>query len=376
MTMTGLIETAIALAFIFLLFSLLVSAVNEVILGHLTRLRSRVLEDGLKSILSNQGDRSPAALQTLKIIWELLKSIVGLFWPRKPAAPNASFAEKVMAHPLVQGQTANGQACPDYLHAKVFADAVLGVLMAPANGTSATLTTVDQAQIQSAVDKLTDPNAKGVLASVLAGAKDITEARKQLADWFDGSMDSVTSAYKRHTQFWLYVWTTLIVVWLNVDTIEITRRLVADAQFRGAIVERAEKFATNTPAASFNSTNAIPAMSARELQAEINRLQLPLGWGAYTNSPPNSSFPRFLLIEVMPNLMLNGTSATNPPGLFVSGVLSSAAPCPQTHEGWWLKLFGLVITIGAVSQGAPFWFDLLNRFTNLRAGANRPPLKP
>jgi hypothetical protein len=48
-----ILETAVGLVFVYLLFSLLVSAINEAVLGHLTHLRSRVLENGLKALLSD-----------------------------------------------------------------------------------------------------------------------------------------------------------------------------------------------------------------------------------------------------------------------------------------------------------------------------------
>jgi hypothetical protein len=55
---------------------------------------------------------------------------------------------------------------------------------------------------------------------------------------------------------------------------------------------------------------------------------------------------------------------------------SAADPTCVVKESWfsWFikKLIGLGATGFAVSQGAPFWFDLLNKITNLRA-ANQPP---
>jgi hypothetical protein len=45
-------------------------------------------------------------------------------------------------------------------------------------------------------------------------------------------------------------------------------------------------------------------------------------------------------------------------------------------SGWLLfKIFGLLISAFAVSLGAPFWFDLLSKFVNIR-GAGVPPAKP
>jgi hypothetical protein len=38
-----------------------------------------------------------------------------------------------------------------------------------------------------------------------------------------------------------------------------------------------------------------------------------------------------------------------------------------------LKIVGLLITVLAVSQGAPFWFDLLQKAVNLRLAGDLPP---
>jgi len=48
---------------------------------------------------------------------------------------------------------------------------------------------------------------------------------------------------------------------------------------------------------------------------------------------------------------------------------------PSNAGDWWNKLAGLALTAFAVSLGAPFWFDLLNRFMNIRAGGKSPEEK-
>ena len=36
------------------------------------------------------------------------------------------------------------------------------------------------------------------------------------------------------------------------------------------------------------------------------------------------------------------------------------------------KIGGLLLTVFAVSLGAPFWFDILNKLANLRSSGNKP----
>jgi hypothetical protein len=40
---------------------------------------------------------------------------------------------------------------------------------------------------------------------------------------------------------------------------------------------------------------------------------------------------------------------------------------------WWFwKVLGIIVTALAVSQGAPFWFDILQKAVNLRLAGNPP----
>ena len=50
--------------------------------------------------------------------------------------------------------------------------------------------------------------------------------------------------------------------------------------------------------------------------------------------------------------------------------------CPVDNVGWsWFvldKIFGLFATGLALSLGAPFWFDTLSKFANIRAAGVKP----
>jgi hypothetical protein len=50
---------------------------------------------------------------------------------------------------------------------------------------------------------------------------------------------------------------------------------------------------------------------------------------------------------------------------------------PFTHPGpFWAKVLGLLLTALAISLGAPFWFDLLNKVISIRAAGRSPEEKP
>jgi hypothetical protein len=49
---------------------------------------------------------------------------------------------------------------------------------------------------------------------------------------------------------------------------------------------------------------------------------------------------------------------------------------PNGFIEWLLKLIGLLLTAVAASLGAPFWFDILNKFMNVRAVGASPDEAP
>jgi hypothetical protein len=46
------------------------------------------------------------------------------------------------------------------------------------------------------------------------------------------------------------------------------------------------------------------------------------------------------------------------------------------RDQWLTMILGWLITAFAVSLGAPFWFDLLNKFINVRASGKAPEEEP
>jgi len=193
------------------------------------------------------------------------------------------------------------------------------------------------ANVQAAVNRLPEGHTRESLLvlidktknEVAAGANAVEQLQKNVEGWFNDAMDRVSGWYKRWTQRIQLILAIIIVLLLNVDTIMLVKRFSTDKEVRAAILSQAEK-------ASQNGAQPNP----EQLQADIKSVSLLLGW---TNDPKDEA--RYF---------------------------------PWCAGGWlafWrtlLKLLGLLISIGAVSLGAPFWFDMLSKFINLR-GAGTPP---
>ena len=356
-----ILEAAIGMTLIFLLLSLVVSGVNELVLGHLARWRSQVLEEGIRSMLTGvhvQGSTTKRIVVAIGsvIAWKLRgmgrdtadKPVVkanpdpSQAGGQKPAPelPD-SIADALLRSPLIRGLASPGVACPGYLPAETFADALMSVLHkrkleAPGGAGDGEL-------LLGLVNSLGGESyAKELLGSLFVDIKTIQEARERLIRWFNQSMESVSGTYRRHSQFCMHFWAAVVVVVLNVDAIALSQRLMADKALRAALVSQADQQVAALRASK--TPPEVQPMDLEQIRTNIHELRIPLGW----------------------DLPDKGKDPARDLGLVKAGVES--LPNPTSRWAWFLKVLGLVISIAAVSQGAPFWFDLLNRMTNLRAG--------
>jgi hypothetical protein len=172
----------------------------------------------------------------------------------------------------------------------------------------------------SAITGTSSGPANDAVLLVLASAEGNMAARlKALEGWFDSAMDRVSSLYKRRSQTVLLVLGALLVVALNADVLNVVDALSVDAVLRDRIVAQA------TP----GTDGARPGTGS----AAYDQLQgtgLPIGWSAKAYSIDRRGYP-------------------------------------EDPAGWVRKVLGLILTAFAISLGAPFWFDLMNRVVQLRA---------
>jgi hypothetical protein len=203
--------------------------------------------------------------------------------------------------------------------------------------------------IQSAVEKLPDGHTKMSLFVLLDKTKrEAALASNQISavqhqaerlqanveQWFNDAMDRVGGWYKRWSQKILLVIAVALVFAANADSLMLAKRLMRDNALRASILNAAENIIQN------NAADPTDDMRAREnLLKDAEKLNLPLGWVSAETDPYKTD------------------------------------QVPGDIRGWLLKLIGLLISVFAVSMGAPFWFDTLSKFINLR-GAGTPPGEP
>lgn len=195
---------------------------------------------------------------------------------------------------------------------------------------------------------------------ILATAKNLDDARLKLENWFNDGMNRASNLYKRNLQLMSLAVALVLAIALNIDTLHLAQSLWQDPDLRRTVVATARRLdpemvnpTTESEAAAPNDTGEDVTLD--DLEADVDdigttvqkllELQLPIGW-EYT---------------VVTQEMINLAQEIGLPD-----------PRTNTRNLWNLlqgdlgliiqKILGILATTIAAAQGAPFWFDLLNRF--------------
>ncbi len=235
-----------------------------------------------------------------------------------------SLADSFYSHPLIKALEENGTK-PSYIPSRTFALTLLDIIV-PA-GPEGSKTMID---VRGAVEQLpTDsPIRRSLLVLIDDAGDDLKKVQANIEIWFNNSMDRVSAWYKTRTQTIVLVIAVLAVVATNADTIRISKALSNDKALRDALVVQAQEYAKNSPTPDPSKPAADKIEELKKNVTAIQGLGVPLG---YVGDDPVKSL------------------------------------------NWWLsKIIGLLLTIGAASLGAPFWFDMLNKFINVRSAGKSP----
>ena len=241
--------------------------------------------------------------------------------------PN-DYAAQLFGHPLIQATAPEGQK-PSYISARMFASALFDVV-APADATQPR--TIQS--LRTGVSQIPDAKLRATLLNMIDSAGgDVDAVRLKVEHWFDDTMARVTGWYKRMAQKIIFVAGLVLCAAVNADTIMIVKELWSDQALRSAMVAQAEqKIQSTNP-----SQPAIQTISLQQVAGEIRDVNTPpIGWSRDAKG-----------IRVWPNGFGDEV----------------------------LKVLGILLTSFAIVMGAPFWFDILNNFINLRLSGNPPAVR-
>ena len=398
MNLSQIIEVGLGLVVLYILLSTICSIAIE-ILSSFFGWRRQMLADTVVKLLTGQ---VPEAREPFSIpsCWRACKGCFAAtcrrvrFWltetdggGAQTPAEGAAVLSHFWNHPLIAGLASPDGNKPSYVEPTAFSAALVDLLPKDASGNLPnTAASVERAlrqalQVPAHGGKTQDcpshlqehlrtlfRTRNLIVASPSADADALTQFKQGIEQWYNEAMERLIGRYKRKTANWLF-WIGLITATLlNADSIRVAYVLGTRDQLRGTLADYAETMASNTIAQAVNTGTSNSLNQFRhELNGRIHDLQtlqgigFPIGW---QDSIPINFSP------IIKTPVETSTEGTNAP---ITGHAGGSAPTPRL---WALaiatKFLGLLVTALAVSLGAPFWYDILNKLVSIRSAGRRP----
>jgi hypothetical protein len=309
-------DVVFGLVSVFLAVSLFTSAVTEG-LSTLVRLRARTLLSGVKQLLNDQQFEGLALSLYNHALVNPLSA--GNTDPGKTPSIKPSYIEPdqfALAFVDILKQAGDTAA-------KAEAAAAAGGTAPPADGAATPADEVASLKlsIETAIKKIGNQQIRATLTALYRKAgKDVDAFRDEIAAWFDAAMDRLSGVYSRYVKAISFVVALVLAGLLNADAIH-----VADTLWeRPALAERLAKL--DLPIVD----KTHPETEATQLLKQIEGVAPLLGWNGFGNDERRH-------------------------GLGIA-----------------FMILGWVVVAGAALFGAPFWFDVLQRFVQLRGTGPSP----
>ncbi len=204
--------------------------------------------------------------------------------------------------------------------------------------------------LRNAMPKLAEQKGAAAIKELNAAAN---HALNNLTTWFNSTQDRASQWFTLHTRAIAIVGALVLAFVLQLDTVELLQQVSSDRELRDSLVK------TGAAGGLLNAGNQV----------------LTKGFGLATGT---NDLPYQQNLAILTNALhaVVQTSARD-------GLQLVPEPYPIQFAGWkwhclpWFKLiapwswplrhlFGIILSAGLLSLGAPFWFNLLKSLANLR----------
>jgi hypothetical protein len=331
------LNVVIGLVFIYLLYSLLATVISELIATALG-LRARNLKEAVDRMLNDE-----------KVggfwfkLWDSLKFMKN---------PKNKVVNSFYNHPEIKYLGSSGLfTIPSFFKADNFSKTVMSLFFGETNQDKEHIGArlnqiIELAKSADKNDRILDPETAEYLHGLWLDAKgDVDLFRMEIEKWFNRTMEHTSEWYKRKIRAVLLILGFCLAWFFNADTFEIVKKLSTDRVAREQLVSMANSYIQSNPLAAdtglVKQDSTFEAIKARmdsllivkqDLQKDISEAGSILGTGCWPSGPGYTFRQK---IAYMFRLL-------------------------------WQHFFGYLVTAIAISLGAPFWFDLLNKMMSLR----------
>ncbi|MBW8333430.1 MAG: hypothetical protein K0M40_15495 [Prolixibacteraceae bacterium] len=379
------LDVIIGLMFIYLLYSLLATVFTEIIATQLG-LRSRNLKEAIDRMLTDEENKGK-----LGRLWDSLRLIKN---------PKNKIIKNFYNHPEIKYLGSTGIfKTPSSFKAVSFSKTLMCVLFGDGPVTAEQIDEKWKVIIKNAKnapeptptdpeEEIEDPFKMGKNEKILdyesgkyikslweESLGNIPNFKLLLEGWFNRTMDEATEWYKRKIQIVTFL-VGFFIAWIfYVDTFTIVSKLSTDKQARDQMVSMANTYIENNKTDEVNTQidSARTEIDSQQLNSllevkqvleqDIDNAHTILGMGAWLPDTVTviTTKSGVSYIPYIDNFICKHKTPVNGKIAF-------------SRYDKWKYLFGLLyhhfwgffITAIAVSLGAPFWFDLLNKIMKLR----------
>lgn len=333
MNLSMILDLVISFSLIYLILSLVASEIQELITT-VWQWRSRHLKYSISKLFDEENN----GLELTKAVWE---------------------------SPLIRGLYQTGKVKlnqfegPSYIDAKTFSQALLYSIFNPKDSSWESLNPeiTFPEDIDCAIKVINDSPliksqelknnlvylAKIAKFKVEQGQNQIRQLQQEIENWFDTSMARAAGAYKRNAKAVALIIAFTIAMLVNADTVYIVNSLSKDSTLRMTINQVAQQvIQSNSQVISclegaeddLGKNNCLNSVKSQITSTFNNLSPLPIGWDL--SNPLNKQFNPLTLKSIF-----------------------------KTIVGWGISAV-------AISMGAPFWFEFLNKFVNIRNTGKKP----
>jgi len=343
--MSTLLDTIITLAFVFTLLSILVTYITEAY-QRIIKSRGKLLKSALDKLLNDP--------------------------------INKNYSELLYEHPLVRGFRINEKHLPSYISTALFIDALLDLIRREAGEPHIFMTTDGKMHVtevpkmemfesvRAGIEAMAHSPFRVRLASMMDNSTDLNSYRKVLEVWYHEYQDGITSQFRDKARIRTFIISFFVAIVMNVDSISLFKNVYSDHQLREVIVAEAISWSNNNPVLPISSYTESTNLQS---EPEVDTRQELLGVAQRIDS-----LKRYFVDHNLPI----GWNCPNCCAKEMVSFFKELATC--ISERWGDKsstdrltiIIGWLFTTLALSFGAPFWFDLLNKLTALRTGKPKP----
>jgi hypothetical protein len=367
---SSILDIVIGLVFIYLLYSLLTTTIQEIIATKFG-FRAKILERAVFRMLEDQAKFNSK-----------FKSVLYLFKKSGNGGEKKSISLAFYQHPLIKFLGENdSHGKPAYISRETFSKVIVDLLRGSKVKPGDDITSLIQQSLDEEKSNWGDAKINNetlsFLKSIWADANgDVAQFKAHLESWFDETMDRATGWYKKHIQIVLFFIGFILAITFNVDTLKIVNKLEKDPKLREQLVQQADVFVKDHP--NLDTELIQQEINFRKSFAENAKADSSMNLKTKISYVEDSlKLEKYKLLKARRDTLMNRAESLIQNDInnvhHSLGLEWNDYECNSSLFMCILQSFlGWTLTALALSLGAPFWFDLLNRLMKLRGSVATP----